>query len=158
LLADLIFKSIIALISKFMIKKGGVINLIIGEKYMAWKIQIDPDSGIIQTVYNGTITVQDVRDQTVEALRLAAGEGSHLFLTDVHNADSGLSTLDIHEVPDQWDELQADQRNKLALVVPEVGKTWRDAQLYETLCVSRGWKVRVFVQRNSAIDWLLGVE
>ena len=63
----------------------------------------------------------------------------------------------IHDIPDQWDELQANRKNKVTLVVPDGGKTWRDAQFYENVCVNRGWNVKVFTQRKPAIDWLLVV-
>ena len=125
---------------------------------MTWKIQVDAEFGFIHTVFGGTLTEQDSKDAIVEALTLARGSGPHLFLTDVLDADSQLSTLAIHDVPRQWDALQANRANKLALVVPEGGKMWSDAQFYETTCVNRGWDVKVFAKRKPAIDWLTAVQ
>jgi len=131
-------------------------SLDVGGESMAWKIQVDPEMGFIHTVYSGTLTERDVKESTVEALALAPGDGPRLFLTDVRDAESRLSTLDIYNVPKQWDALRADRRNKLALVVPGDKKIWSDAQFYETICNNRGWNVKVFAEQAPAIDWLTG--
>lgn len=123
---------------------------------MAWKVQFNAEFGFIHIIYSGTITGQDSREVTAQALALAAGDGPHLFLTDVLDAEPQLSTLDIYGQPSDWEAAGANRANKLALVVLKGGKTWEDAKFYETTCRNRGWRVAVFSQYQEAIDWLTG--
>ena len=125
---------------------------------MPWTVHVNSEFGYIQTVYRGVITVKEVKESTSEALAHAADDRPHLFLTDVVEADSALSAVDICAIPNQWTELKAHPANKLALLVPAQGKMWYDAQFYEDVCVNRGWNVKVFTQRSAAINWLIGEE
>jgi hypothetical protein len=124
--------------------------------HMTWKVQLNAELGFIHIVHSGTVTEQDSKDATAEALALAQGNGPHLFLSDILDAESQLSTLDIYDKPSEWEALGLNRANKLALVVPEGGKTWEDARFYANTCRNQGWQVTVFSQRQEAIDWLTG--
>jgi len=123
---------------------------------MTWKVQLNAELGIIHTVYSDIITNQDAKDATAEALALAQGDGPHMFLSDVLDAESQLSILDLYNTPSEWEAAGANRANKLALVVRKGGKTWEDAKFYENTCRNQGWLVPVFTQHQEAIDWLIG--
>jgi hypothetical protein len=121
---------------------------------MPWKAELDARYGIIVTTYSDSITPKDLADSAAAALALVQGDGPHRFLSEIPAGEPELSVVDLYEAPAQWDVLEADRRNKLALVVPEGSKRWRDAQFYETTCINRGWTVRLFATREPAIEWL----
>ena len=121
---------------------------------MAWTVQLDPEHGFIETVFTGTITKKDSLDATIAARKLAKGQRPHLFLSDVSAAASELSALDICSIPGQWDALNANPEDKLALILPRRGDLKSDGKFYELACVNEGWKVKTFTSRKNAIEWL----
>ena len=138
----------------FCVVSGIVLSGIKAVKHKTWKVEVDPKSGVILTVYVGTITKQDALDSAQEALRRATGRGPHLFLTDVLDADSELTVFDIFDVPSHWEAIGSNRRSKLALLVPARGPMWEDSRFYETVCREEGWNVKVFSDKEEAIDWL----
>ena len=123
---------------------------------MVWRVEFNAEWGCIHSVYSGAFTKQDADEATAAALSLAPGDGPHLFLTDLLDADSKLSTVDIYSTPREWEIAGVSRAHRLALVVPEGGRMWNDAQFYETTCCNRGWQVKVFSCKQRAIDWLTG--
>ena len=121
---------------------------------MAWKVEVDTERGFIHSVYSGVLTKEDVLAATAETLKIAAGKGPQKFLTEWADATSTLSTSEIFGIPGEWDKAKISRRSVLALVVPKDGPQWEDAVFYETVCQNRGWRVRVFTQRDDAIEWL----
>lgn len=125
---------------------------------MTWKIQVNAELGLIETIYSGQLTKQEALEATAETLAQAAatGDGPYLFLSDFLDAESVQSTLDLHSTPSEWEATGVSRASKLALIVPKGGKGWEDARFYETTCRNRGWQVAVFSQRQEAMDWLTG--
>ena len=121
---------------------------------MPWKVDLDTERGFIHSVYSGAVTKKDIWAGTAETLRLAAGRGPQKFFTEWIDATSDLSTMDIFVIPDEWEAAGIDRRSVLALVVERDTPYREDAVFYENACRNRGWRVRVFFDRNEAIDWL----
>ncbi|MFA5322995.1 MAG: hypothetical protein WC373_10015 [Smithella sp.] len=121
---------------------------------MAWKVELDAEHGCIHTVYSGIVTKNDIVSSMTETLRMISGKGPQKFLSEWIDATSKLSTIDIFNIPGEWESSEANQGSVLALVVQKNAKSQKDAQFYENACVNRGWRVRIFTQRNDAIEWL----
>ena len=122
---------------------------------MPWQVKKNEGLGFIETVYTGVVTKKDSQDATAETLSLATGEGPHLFLSDLSEAQSKLSVMDIYVIPDEWEAAGASRDNRLALVVSERSAEPADVEFYENVTNNRGWNVRVFGDRQAAIDWLV---
>ncbi|MHC4117100.1 MAG: hypothetical protein ACYSWO_06300 [Planctomycetota bacterium] len=123
---------------------------------MTWKVEFNDEFGFIETVYTGKLTKQNKQDSTAQALALARGDGPHLFLADIQDAELELSLFDLYDIPGEWDVAGATRRNKLAVVAREGGRLWQDLKFFETVCRNRGWKVGIFSGRQDAIGWLKG--
>lgn len=121
---------------------------------MVWKVELDAENGFIHTVYSGIITKNDILASTTETLKMISGKKPHKFLSEWIDSISTLSTLDIFAIPGEWESSEASKGSVLALVVQEDAKSQKDANFYENACVNRGWRVRIFTQRNDAIEWL----
>ncbi len=121
---------------------------------MAWKVAMDEENGFIHTVYSDTVTKNDILASTTETLKMLSGKGPQKFLSEWIDAISNLSTLDIFAIPGEWEAFEASKGSVLALVVQKTTKSQKDGKFYENACVNRGWRVRVFTQRNDAIEWL----
>lgn len=121
---------------------------------MAWKVELDAEHGFIHTVYSGIVTKNDILASMTETLKMLSGKGPQKFLSEWIDATSTLSTTDIFTIPGEWEAAEASKGSVLALVVQKDVKSLRDAKFYENTCVNRGWRVRIFTQRNDAIKWL----
>ncbi len=121
---------------------------------MAWKIDLDAEQGFIHTIYSGIVTKSDILDSTTETLKMLSGKGPQKFLSEWIDSSSTLTTTEIYAIPGEWEDAEANRGSVLALVVPDNPKSLQDAKFYENTCVNRGWRVRVFTQRNDAIEWL----
>ena len=123
---------------------------------MPWRLEADEEPGLIRVVYSGGVTKADIEAATAKALTMVREAGPARFLTEFENAEVRLTTLEIWSIFEQWQELGANRRNKLAVVVPVSSPLRDDAKFHETVCLNRGWQVRTFPERQDAIDWLTG--
>ncbi len=121
---------------------------------MGWKVELDTEKGFIHSVYYGFVTKDEILRGTAETLRLSAGKGPRKFFTEWIDATPKLSTMEIFVIPDEWEAAGIDRKSVLAIVIPKGGSLWEDAVFYEDTCRNRGWQVRLFSERNSAIEWL----
>ena len=122
---------------------------------MPWKVTVCAEPGFIETVYTGRITKRDSSAATVETLALANSAGVFFFLSDLTDAQLDFSTVDIFNIPTEWESADVKRGGGgLAVVVPADGSLKRDAEFYEDTCRNRGWNVRVFTDRRRAVEWL----
>ena len=121
---------------------------------MAWTVELDSDNGFIHTIYSGIVTKDDILDSMNETLKMISGKGPQKFLTEWIDAKSSLSTVQIHFIPNEWEDAGVSKKSVLALVVQEDAKSLKDAKFYENSCQNRGWRVCVFTQKKDAVEWL----
>jgi len=121
---------------------------------MAYKVEWDQEKGFIHTVYSGVVTKQALLESLAETLKMIEGKGPQKFLSEWISAFPKLSTAEIFAIPGEWESAGVDRKSVLAVVVPKRAKSWEDAKFYENVCRNRGWRVRVFDDRNEAIAWL----
>jgi hypothetical protein len=80
-------------------------------------------------------------------------------LVDATEIELTASTFDLYDLPaHQYVVDGIDHRTGVAVVQPKSRKEQEAAQFYETACVNRGWRVRLFPNRDEAIKWLMGAD
>ena len=121
---------------------------------MTWDVRYLDDTNIIYIVNKGASTNQDYEEQTIKALELAKEHNTHLFLTDNSEATNKAAILEIFYLPALYDKLGAYKINKLGVIVPNTPYKNEDYKFYETLCKNRGWNVKLFHDKDDAIEWL----
>ncbi|HON58047.1 MAG TPA: hypothetical protein P5040_03110 [Smithella sp.] len=121
---------------------------------MAWKVEWDKEKGFIHTVYSGVVTKNDLLDSMAQTLKMIEGKGPQKFFTEWISAFPKLSTTEIFAIPCEWEAAGVDKESVLAVVVQKNGQSRDDAKFYENVCRNRGWRVRVFDDRDAAIAWL----
>ena len=123
---------------------------------MPWSVKPYPELGLIETVYSGRITDDDIKASTMKAIAVSNESGIGKFLSDLTDVEThDLSTLKLYEQPEHWKGLRAKGKNRLALIVPDSKEIINAAAFYETVSRNRGWNVQIFSERQEAIDWLL---
>ena len=65
------------------------------------------------------------------------------------------SVVDLYDLPTLYEEQGLERGSKGAVVLPAANaKVAEDARFHETVCLNRGWQVKVFTDCQEAIDWL----
>jgi hypothetical protein len=124
---------------------------------MSYTINHNASLGVIELTYSGRITGTDLREATSKCISLGRQTGTTKFLVDEVGMDLAVSILDLYDLPNkQYEDEEANRQGRVAIILP-TSKEARDAvQFYVTACQNRGWFVRVFSERLSAINWLTG--
>lgn len=122
---------------------------------MPWTVEYNAEYDIIQCTYVGRITDDDFKKATIRSRDLAKTNNTSRFLIDDSEWEGGASTLGLHGLPALFEELGFERTSRGALILPPLGTAEaEDAHFFETVCYNRGWQVKVFTDRQDAIDWL----
>jgi len=122
---------------------------------MAWRVKYDPELGIICSVYAGQVSADEFEAGTLETIALAKKHKTNLLLIDDSKLEVAVSTNDIFKMPQFYEDAQAHRGSRWALIQPPEGPGLKALRFYETVCRNRGWLVKLFTDRQAAIDWLL---
>jgi hypothetical protein len=114
------------------------------------------DEGIVRLRLTGPQTLADYRQQTEEALQLARSKKVALFLVEDQQAWNTASVLELFALPAMYEELGAPRSGKVAIVMPRDSPSAADIRFYETVCVNRGYNVKIFATEQAAMEWLMG--
>jgi hypothetical protein len=121
---------------------------------MPYTIHYLQDEGIVLITNNGELTYEDFVKQAQETLEIGRINKCRLFLADCTSMISRVGTMEIFDTPAVYNNLEAPRTNKVALIISEDKDTNEDIGFYETVCVNRGWPVRVFNDKKAAMKWL----
>jgi len=121
---------------------------------MAWKVTMNHETGFIETTYSGVATIQDITESTMKCLEFAHSEAPLKFLTDLANADLDVSIIGLFKQPDFWEALGFKRVNSLAIIQGVKHKEKGELSFFEDVSVNRGWNVKIFTERQDAIEWL----
>lgn len=123
---------------------------------MSWTVDYDLEIGLVCARFVGIVTDDDFKAATVEAIGLAQANNTTRFLIDDSQWEGGASVVGLFELPALHETLSADRSSRAALILPPPDRTdnVKTARFYETVCQNRGWNVRVFQERQEAIEWL----
>jgi hypothetical protein len=73
------------------------------------------------------------------------------LLLDFRAANIIAKTMDIFDRPKVYSNEGIEQSIKAAILCKEINNDFR---FYETVCLNRGWEVKIFDDYNISIDWL----
>ena len=121
---------------------------------MTWDVRYLDDKKIVYIASKGSSTYQDYVEQTRKALQLCKEHNTHLLLGDYSTEKSKAAIFEVFYLPALYDKLGADKRNKFAVIVPASEDEKGIYQFYETICINRGRIVKLFRDKNDALEWL----
>ncbi len=124
---------------------------------MPWSVNYDVELRIVTGLFVGRLVDDDFKDATIKMIELAKANDTKRFLIDDSEWEGGATVSGLFELPDMYEKLQVDRNSRAALILPAASRTAEvsDARFYETVCRNRGWNVKVFKEREKAIEWLL---
>jgi len=122
---------------------------------MAYTLKFNPTLKIVELVFTGRLTAQESREATSEAIALGKKYGDADALVDAMDIELDVSILDLVDLPDRlYVEEDMSRRIRVAVVSPRPPKKEGNVRFYETSCLNRGWQVRLWPNRDDAIEWL----
>lgn len=121
---------------------------------MPFKIEILQEPERIEVAYYGKVTEEELRLAIKEFMDKKGGSKYLLVLTDCLGITTSPSVLDVYERINMYEKLGIDTKTKEAILIPSDQVVVENVKFYETACLNRGYNVRIFENRQEAIDWL----
>ena len=122
---------------------------------MPWETRIHLELPIIETRYSGLLTPEELTEAARETLALVRAHGRTLLLGDCTDLKGGHSIVDLYGLVDIIKASGSVTDLKEAVLVPSLPDPVDKVRFWETTCYNRGLYVRVFEDRQAAIDWLV---
>ena len=121
---------------------------------MAWEHTYNEALGIIEVTLTGVVSGEELRRGTEEGLALSRALDDVRCIIDATDQEESGTILDLYGLPGLYDAGGLDRKTRIALLPPTRPELYELAIFYETVCVNRGWSVKVFTSREQAIEWL----
>ncbi len=121
---------------------------------MPWKINYLETEQIVETFYEGNLSGAEVRKAAKASLTMGLEKNTHLFLGNCTTLQPSRSLFDIYEIAKFLLELKPSRLSKEAILLPDMELSANQMRFYETLGRNRGFEIRVFNDREQAIQWL----
>ena len=122
---------------------------------MPWRVDHDLELGIVHATYSGRVTAAEFKAGTLETIARMAEHRINLLLIDDSELEIAVSTSEIFQMPDFYEKAHAHRSSRWALVHPPDPEALKHFRFYENVCRNRGWPVKLFSDRQAALDWLL---
>ena len=122
---------------------------------MPWSTRVDPDFPIVVTRYEGVLEPSELSEAIRESLVVARDCGRNLFLGDCSALAGGHSVVDLYALADALLASGVVRGFREAVLLPALPDSAENVRFWETTCLNRGIRVRIFLDRESALAWLL---
>ena len=118
---------------------------------MEWVTHFDPEKHLVTVRVTGRLRAAPLRDMTLELRDLVRKQQTRQVLLDYTEAVFGLEPYEVFERPRVLEELGFPSDVKVAVLFQSLNE---DTQFLENVYRNKGFPVRVFAEKPSAIDWL----
>ena len=122
----------------------------VGTITMPETIRVDEERGIIHVQDYDNVSKEDVDKSISEARHILATKGIDKILVDTTKIETMPNTLAIYDVfstmPGEF---------KIAMLVQESQATAREFSFGETVASNRGLRVKIFNEKDRALEWLV---
>lgn len=122
---------------------------------MPTSVKYLPEYKIVETIYSGAVTPDELQQSMHDAIALTKQENTGLILSDLRDMTQGHSVIDIFYFLSQIDLSQMSHLTREALVMPLDAAAADNVKFYETASQNRGLNARIFPDRESALQWLI---
>lgn len=125
---------------------------------MPYKIEFMEEHGIVVIENKGEVSYEELVKQSQEAIELVQCKKARLLLTDFSSVDTQASITDIFQFPKIYNGLGLDRTSRIAVLVSDETLGSKELSFYETICLNRGWQVRIFTKKDLALEWLVNTQ
>ena len=121
---------------------------------MPYRQEYHADLDIFETVYSGSISAADLKSAVDEGNNHHLDGGVQKFLADARDIELAADVADLYELPRSYADSGVMRSARMAVVSPRSPEMKALAFFYETVCLNRNWRVRLFETREEAVEWL----
>lgn len=121
---------------------------------MPWNIVVHDGLGVVETQYSGVIPGAELAAAVTATINTGKREGMRRFLGDCTELAGGHSAVDLYGLAELLQAAGVAAHFKEAILVPQLPSAMEDVRFWETACYNRGLRVRIFEDRQQALDWL----
>ena len=121
---------------------------------MSWKINYNLENKIIELSYNDIVTPGELQQAFEETMKMVNQYGSFLILADCRELKGGHTLFDLLELIEQIKVIDDKIFLKEAVILPLEKMPVSKVEFWETACLNRGIKVKLFAESQIAINWL----
>jgi hypothetical protein len=125
---------------------------------MSYEITFIEKNGVVAIYNKGEIDYDELAKQSQEAIKLGREKNSRLFLTDFSNVEVNANMLEIFKFPGMYEQSGMSKLSKIAVVVSKKELKTEKMSFYDDICVNRGWQIKIFLQKDLALEWLASKE
>ena len=119
-----------------------------------WTAKHVPEKGLVLVEFTGQFSLEDVKRQGRETIRLLKEHRVLRVLVDCRNALAGVSLTDIYWLPAIYDQLGAPRFSRVAVVLPENKYQLEAYHFFELRCRNTFYNIRLFETIDAAEGWL----
>ena len=125
---------------------------------MAWRVLYNSSIDIVEIINEGIFTSEDLFAEVTAGYDLAMEKGTLKFLIDTTRREKlKVSVFDFFRVPKMFSKMPELRKARFAVLLP-IGKNYNEsARFFETVCLNRGYLVRIFKIREEAEEWLVRI-
>lgn len=121
---------------------------------MPVKLEFSNAPNRIEVTYSGTITESDYRKAIIDFVNFNSEKKCLLVLTDLRDMVVTPSILNVYDSINLFEKMGIDKKTSEALIMPENKFAADNIKFYETACQNRGYNVKIFYNKEDAINWL----
>lgn len=121
---------------------------------MPVKLEFSDAPNRIEVTYSGTITESDYRKAIIDFVNFNSEKKCLLVLTDLRDMVVTPSILNVYDSINLFEKMGIDKKTSEALIMPENKFAADNIKFYETACQNRGYNVKIFYNKEDAINWL----
>jgi hypothetical protein len=125
-----------------------------GESGMKCESAYDEKHALVRVVYTGPSTLEDYIEGAKTALDFFKKHRTERCLLDLRKVENKAGLDSLFELPDAYRMMNVPMKTRLAILATRDESEEPSILFYETICLNRGWMVKVFYGEAEAIDWL----
>lgn len=121
---------------------------------MPWSTTYLEDSQVVETIYSGRLTGEELREAAGATLTLAGKHQSTRLLADCRDLEGGHSVFDLYELAQLLDSQGWERNQREAILLPQRQEMVADVAFWKTTAGNRGYQIEIFTDRDKALQWL----
>lgn len=122
---------------------------------MAWQVTVLAHHPVVELVYSGTVPPADLSESVQATMARVRASGCMRVLCDCSLMEGGHSFVDLFSLVESITAAPEALQFREAIVLPEVAPSGASVRFWEMACSNRGLRVSIFMDRPSALAWLL---
>ncbi len=121
---------------------------------MKYTLCYDKDNGIIKYTPTEQLNLEELKELVHQITEMATLNECYLLLSDNRFSSKSLEMTEIIDLTKYYNEVPSALNFKTAILYCE-NNDKRTLEFYESLCLTAGYRVKLFTSEEEALKWLL---